>query len=1550
MPDDKKKFIRKPKADAWRFDTSPLVYNYDNYLNSLGYRAGISTGNFLHKPSPGGLYYPMSLDFTQSYADNSRAYNADPSKFENPQEVVSNIQFGQPTTYTDYTRGPREADMGLEFKAGATNMNPDPDWSGPYGRFDLGAGYSKLRQGYGNVEAGGGYKFETRNGLGGSSGAFLKAILQNKDLYGTLQDRVIPGQAGHIAGNVGQNKATWGYGLKGDINYTKPHSNLTLGARGSVMADMTQGKNNYRYADQSESGRVEMTPVINAEVYAKYPINYGINKIQQNLERVKKNDIAPKDNNFSDIDTDRLRKFSLPIKEDGRPNEFNIKPVSFGIGEEYPTIYKGDNGTHSLFGNIIMPDDSREFKNGGQFNRKFNLPEDSFKKGGNGLHDSIYSSSLEQYPAVYAKGGHMNFKSNAAYKAWLGYGHASGAFEKTPGNQAVSVQGHPHKVQHEMGGFLGNPYVNIFEGGGELDTPTLASMANMSVAEKTALIYQTVTQYVNQAKAEGRLGPNDNLSIDGVVAQILLETGNGTSSLVKRANNFGGIKADDNWTGPKTGQYRLYNTPEEGLKAQIDFYINNPRYRKNGVFDAKTPKEHFEAVQRAGYAEAKNYVSAGMGMVNSIPKRLAKVDMTKFAIPAATTTETPIIPQEEIQQGMQPINNLGIRPLRPIDIPMNMQTTPEIVPYTTTASPTNQMPDLSGKAPSIPKGWFGGGNTIFGGNKEKKFAQGGLMNQLTEFNEGGSHEENPLGGIPQGMNPNGGMNLVQEGETKNNAQEFIYSDDITISKGIAKQFNINSRFVGKTYADASKKANRTDSRRETDTIEQNAIARDLDKLAQAQETQKEEELQKDIAKMAEKHPEFMAQMMQAQEQQAQPPMEQPSPEEMAMMQQQGQMDPSMQGQQMDPAMMEQMQAQQGMMRYGGPMSYKCGGTMYEYGGGLMGDPEDEKKPKTIPPKAIPVKDNNIAMKHGMPLKYFDVFLLPDGTYQGMPKTFSTLPTLPVRAIDSLSNELVREPSNNSMTIGKQYNSKTGKWVEVLTPTNSNLDKFTQEREDYIQKNVNYQEKFKKGGNMYDFGGFMQENNDAFTQAGAGALKAAGKGASMGATIGSIVPGIGTAIGGAIGAGVGLFAGGIKGGIEGNRQDRAEQQAIMDAANQERLTGVQTQIPQEASNNTLGVLGQAAVQGGTDALGAFTKMQETNPISGMQDTSYQGFRAGGYMHNAGPMGQPLTNLYPKGGLLRPSNIDYGQFNPNLNNPYYSAQENTLPTSFNYSEDMDALPNDFGNYQAPEILGENNKGVVLNNDGTLLTGTGNAYDWNTGNMPVMPNYLTKKEEKEIEKEEEEKKKNQFSDYKTEQDAMKDKFSMNETLGQFVGSNLGAGYNLYQGIFGKKSKVPNAKNLFTPVDPYRMNINPQLRAAEEAYAGAARGMMNAAPGAGAYLTNRAMLAKNEADTKAGIRTQAENAYGTSKMQTDMFNSQNKSQANLKAFELKSAIDAAKQNYLQAGLEGIGQKTNADKANLAALAYANMHGGGEYGVEANPYLQQIAMEYQKRRAAKKA
>ena len=207
------------------------------------------------------------------------------------------------------------------------------------------------------------------------------------------------------------------------------------------------------------------------------------------------------------------------------------------------------------------------------------------------------------------------------------------------------------------------------------------------------------------------------------------------------------------------------------------------------------------------------------------------------------------------------------------------------------------------------------------------FAGGGPMSQITEFKAGGSHEENPLGGIPQGMSPDGRLNLVEEGELKRNRTDdgegdYVYSDRINVEKDIAELYGLPKTFIGKTFAAASKLANRPNSRRENDTIEEQDIKRKLTQVEQAQEAQKAEMDKKEKAEQLAANPALLdALTQQLAANQSVQPMGMP----------QGQpMDPN----QMDPAMLAQMEgAAQGqpIMAYGGHM-YMCGGKMYDFGG------------------------------------------------------------------------------------------------------------------------------------------------------------------------------------------------------------------------------------------------------------------------------------------------------------------------------------------------------------------------------------------------------------------------------------------------------------------------------------------------------------------------------------------------------------------------------------------------------------------------------------------
>lgn len=88
------------------------------------------------------------------------------------------------------------------------------------------------------------------------------------------------------------------------------------------------------------------------------------------------------------------------------------------------------------------------------------------------------------------------------------------------------------------------------------------------------------------------------------------------------------------------------------------------------------------------------------------------------------------------------------------------------------------------------------------------YSEGGQINsfyanefgpQVTEFNTGGTHEENPHGGIPQGVAPDGLPNLVEEGEVK--FDNYIFSDRLMLNKNDKKKYKF---LKGKTYADAAK--------------------------------------------------------------------------------------------------------------------------------------------------------------------------------------------------------------------------------------------------------------------------------------------------------------------------------------------------------------------------------------------------------------------------------------------------------------------------------------------------------------------------------------------------------------------------------------------------------------------------------------------------------------------------------------------------------------------------------------------------------------------------
>lgn len=802
------------------------------------------------------------------------------------------------------------------------------------------------------------------------------------------------------------------------------------------------------------------------------------------------------------------------------------------------------------------------------------------------------------------------------------------------------------------------------------------------------------------------------------------------------------------------------------------------------------------------------------------------------------------------------------------------------------------------------------------------FADGGPMEaQLTEFSEGGRHEENLLGGIPQGTAPDGKLNLVEQGETKLNSSNYIFSDSLKVDKGTAEEFALPKNEVGKTFAEISKKLNRPNSRRENDTIEQVAIKRDLDNLMNAQEQFKQKEVQKKMDEIRALDPNALAGMQQGAQQQM-PQMEQ----------------------------MQQMQ-------------------------------EAPEMPQNVPQSVQPM-----GMPEGQPM---DPNQIPPEMMAQMPEAQQGQPVM------AMGGGMYK-------CGGKMYNF---------------------------------------GGSMYDFGGFMQENNDAFTQAGTGALKSAGKGAMIGAN-----PLLMAATGGLsapIGAVLGGVFGGIKGGVEGHKQDEAEYKAKIDAANRERLTGIQTEIPQEASNNSAMALGQAALQGGQDMMGVFM------PTSQKRD--------GGFAHNAGPMGQPLTNLYALGGPTNPDNAPEGTpFNLKDRNSWMGDYSLSIPEGHDLNLPIESLPaykdlfssglvksdyKNVGDYitaaenwertqtgqdlkPAPYNFAENNTTTTPNNTPapqtqTRTVGQTYAHEWGTkgqnyyaphtvaqnasGNTEYiqtgapytippdsekkelggyldstteddMINHLTNLQQSEtthsfldgggfnLERDRlgnivpykanyealgntasldnpynkgtletkmalpvnkvdystmtEEELAQYLSDLDAANETLKDKnqdLTMNQSLAQGVGQLLPAAYNVGQGLFGKVGTL-NPQNFYQKADfqPWEYNINPQLKEVQRSYAQLSKAAQNSGLGGGSYMSNmqQGAMSRNEAMSKLYAEKQNVDAANAldAKVRNKAIEAANKGVlANVTDYNIKAK--EAKRQMLAAGL-----KQGADAARSSA------------------------------------
>ena len=99
---------------------------------------------------------------------------------------------------------------------------------------------------------------------------------------------------------------------------------------------------------------------------------------------------------------------------------------------------------------------------------------------------------------------------------------------------------------------------------------------------------------------------------------------------------------------------------------------------------------------------------------------------------------------------------------------------------------------------------------------------------------GGTHEENPMEGVPMGMDAEGNPNLVEQGEVIFN--DYVFSNRLFADSGLLESFNLPKSYDGHSFAAIAEKLGDESKERPNDPISKRGLLSSMSRLQQAQET------------------------------------------------------------------------------------------------------------------------------------------------------------------------------------------------------------------------------------------------------------------------------------------------------------------------------------------------------------------------------------------------------------------------------------------------------------------------------------------------------------------------------------------------------------------------------------------------------------------------------------------------------------------------------------------------------------------------------------------
>ena len=116
---------------------------------------------------------------------------------------------------------------------------------------------------------------------------------------------------------------------------------------------------------------------------------------------------------------------------------------------------------------------------------------------------------------------------------------------------------------------------------------------------------------------------------------------------------------------------------------------------------------------------------------------------------------------------------------------------------------------------------------------------GDFSNGITIIGNGGTHEENPMEGVPMGVAPDGTPNLVEQGEVKFN--NYVFSNRLFATGGLLAAHNLPTTYADHSFADIAERLSKESSERPNDPISKRGLMSAMTRLQQAQEQVRMEE-------------------------------------------------------------------------------------------------------------------------------------------------------------------------------------------------------------------------------------------------------------------------------------------------------------------------------------------------------------------------------------------------------------------------------------------------------------------------------------------------------------------------------------------------------------------------------------------------------------------------------------------------------------------------------------------------------------------------------------